>query len=92
MDKLFTIAKNTFVETLRQPVYSIIIIAALLLFFISPSIAMYTMGDDNKLLRELGLSTLFLASLFIAIFAASGAVAEDTGAEDIARMVIKRRI
>jgi ABC-type Na+ efflux pump permease subunit len=77
MSKLFTIAKNTFIETLRQPVYSIIIIAALLLFFISPSITMYTMSDDNKLLRELGLSTLFLASLFIAIFAASGAVAEE---------------
>ncbi len=77
MNKLFTIAKNTFIETLRQPVYSIIIIAALLLFFISPSITMYTMSDDNKLLRELGLSTLFLASLFIAIFAASGAVAEE---------------
>jgi len=77
MNKLFTIAKNTFIETLRQPVYAIIIIAALLLLFISPSIAMYTMSDDNKLLRELGLSTLFLASLFIAIFSASGAVAEE---------------
>ena len=77
MNKLFTIAKNTFIETLRQPVYAIIIIAALLLFTIAPSIAMYTMSDDNKLLRELGLSTLFLASLFIAIFAASGAVAEE---------------
>jgi hypothetical protein len=77
MNKLFTIAKNTFIETLRQPVYAIIIIAALLLFSIAPSIAMYTMSDDNKLLRELGLSTLFLASLFIAIFAASGAVAEE---------------
>jgi ABC-2 type transport system permease protein len=77
MNKLFTIAKNTFVETLRQPIYTIIIFSALLLFIISPSIAMYTMSDDNKLLRELGLSTLFLASLFIAIFAASGAVAEE---------------
>jgi ABC-type transport system involved in multi-copper enzyme maturation permease subunit len=38
---------------------------------------MYTMTDDNKLLRELGLSTLFLSSLFIAIFASSGAVAEE---------------
>jgi len=38
---------------------------------------MYTMSDDNKLLRELGLSTLFLASLFIAIFSASGAVAQE---------------
>lgn len=38
---------------------------------------MYTMSDDSKLLREIGLSTLFLASLFIAIFSASGAVAEE---------------
>ncbi|MHC4117185.1 MAG: ABC-2 transporter permease [Planctomycetota bacterium] len=77
MNKLLTIAKNTFIETLRQPIYSIIIAAALLLLFISPSIAMYTMSDDNKLLREIGLSTLFLTSLFIAIFSASGAVAKE---------------
>jgi len=77
MHKLFTITKNTFIETLRQPVYTVIIIFALFLFFISPSLTMYTMSDDNKLLRELGLSTLFLTSLFIAIFSASGAVAEE---------------
>jgi len=77
MYKLLTIAKNTFIETLRQPVYAIIIIAALLLFIISPALTMYSMSDDNKFLREIGLSTLFLASLFIAIFSASGAVAEE---------------
>ncbi|HOV77985.1 MAG TPA: ABC-2 transporter permease [Sedimentisphaerales bacterium] len=74
MSKLLTIAKNTFVETLRQPVYAVIIAAALLLFLLSPALSMYTMDDDNKLLRELGLSTLFLTSLFVAIFSASGAV------------------
>jgi len=74
---LFTIARNTFIETLRQPVYAIIILAALFLFFFSPSLAMYSLDDDNKLLRELGLSTLFLTSLFVAIFSASGAVAEE---------------
>jgi hypothetical protein len=89
MSKLFTIAKNTFIETLRQPVYLIIIIAALLLFFISPSLAMYTMSDDNKLLRELGLSTLFLTSLFIAIFAASGAVAEEIEDKTIVTVLSK---
>lgn len=77
MNRLLALAKNTFIETLRQPVYSIIIIAALLLFFISPSLTMYTMSDDSKLLREIGLSTLFLTSLFIAIFSASGAVTEE---------------
>ena len=77
MHKLLTLTKNTFIETLRQPVYAIIISAALLLFFVSPSLTMYTLSDDNKLLREIGLSTLFLTSLFIAIFSASGAVAEE---------------
>jgi len=32
------------------------------------------MDDDNKLLRELGLSTLLITSLFVAIFSAAGAV------------------
>jgi ABC-2 type transport system permease protein len=89
MNKLFTISKNTFIEIIRQPVYSIIIIAALILFILSPSIAMYTMDDDNKLLREIGLSTLFLTVLFIAIFSASGAVAEEIETRTISTVLSK---
>ncbi|RKY25253.1 MAG: hypothetical protein DRP62_01755 [Planctomycetota bacterium] len=89
MHKLFTLTKNTFTETLRQPVYAIIILSALLLFFISPSLTMYTMSDDNKLLREIGLSTLFLTSLFIAIFSASGAVAEELERKTIITVLSK---
>ncbi|MFQ6034613.1 MAG: ABC transporter permease [Sedimentisphaerales bacterium] len=89
MHTLFTIAKNTFTETLRQPVYAIILSIALLLFLISPSLTMYTMSDDNKLLREIGLSTLFLTSLFIAIFSASGAVAEEMENKTITTVLTK---
>lgn len=89
MKKLFTLAQNTFIETLRQPVYIIIIIAALLLLLVSPSLTMYTMSDDNKLLREMGLSTLFLTSLFIAIFSASGAVAEEIDNKTILTVLTK---
>ena len=77
MNKLIAITKNTFIETLRQPVYTIIISASILLFILAPSVSMYTMDDDNKMLRELGLSTLFLTGLFIAIFSASAAVSEE---------------
>src|SRR4030042_1649517 len=75
--KLLSIAKNTFIETIRQPVYAVIITAAVFLFIISPSLSMYTMDDDNKMLRELGLSTLFIAGLFIATFSASSAITEE---------------
>ena len=77
MNKLIAITKNTFIETLRQPVYAIIISASVLLFVLAPSITMYTLDDDNKMLRELGLSTLFLTGLFIAIFSASAAISEE---------------
>ena len=77
INKLITIVKNTFTETIRQPIYCVIIVSALFLFFLSPAITMYTMDDDNKLLREIGLSTLFLTGLFISIFSASGAVNEE---------------
>jgi len=50
---------------------------------------MYTMSDDNKLLREIGLSTLFLTSLFIAIFSASGAVAEELENKTITTVLSK---
>ncbi len=89
MLKLLTIARNTFVETLRQPVYAVIIGAALLLFLLSPSLSMYTMDDDNKLLREIGLSTLFLTSLFVAIFSASGAVAVELENKTIMTLLTK---
>ena len=89
MYKLIAIAKNTFVETLRQPVYAVIIVAAMFLFLVSPSLAMYTMDDDNKLLRELGLSTLFLSSLFVAIFSASGAVAVEIENKTILTVLTK---
>ena len=89
MNKLLTIAKNTFIEILRQPVYAIIILSALFLFFISPSLTMYTMSDDNKLLREIGLSTLFMTSLFIAIFSASGAVGEEIENKTITTVLSK---
>jgi ABC-type transport system involved in multi-copper enzyme maturation permease subunit len=75
--KLYSVAKNTFVEIIRQPVYAVIIAAAVLLFIISPSLTMYSLDDDNKLLREIGLSTLFIAGLFISIFSASTAITEE---------------
>jgi len=88
-NKLFTIAKNTFTETLRQPIYAVIITSALFMFILSPSITMYTLDEDVKLLREIGLSTLFLSGLFIAIFSASGAITEEIESKTITTVLSK---
>jgi ABC-2 type transport system permease protein len=87
--KLLTIARNTFIETIRQPVYAVIIVAAMFMFLMSPSLTMYSLNDDNKFLREIGLSTLFLSGLFIAIFAAAGAVTEEIETKTITTVLTK---
>lgn len=89
MDKLYIIAKNTFTQTIRQPIYGVLVGCALLLMLISPSISMYSMSDDNKLLRDMGLSTLFLTGLFIAIFAAAGSIAEEMETKTIITVLSK---
>ena len=87
--KLIIIGKNTFTETLRQPIYTVIISFALLLFLMSPSVTMYTMDEDIKLLREIGLSTLFLVGLFIATFSATSAVTEEVETKTITTVLSK---
>jgi len=88
-NKVLIIAKNTFTETLRQPIYAVILTLAIFLFVISPSITMYTMDEDIKLLREIGLSTLFLSGLFIAIFSAASAVTEEIETKTITTVLSK---
>lgn len=87
--RLLTIAKNTFTETIRQPVYAVIIVFALVLMLLAPSISMYTLDEDIKLLRELGLSTLFLAGLFIAVFASTGTITEEIESGTITTILSK---
>ncbi len=77
LNKILSIARNTFTETIRQPVYAVILVSGILLFLVSPSLTMYSLDNDDKLLLELGLSTLFIAGLFISIFCAANSIAEE---------------
>ena len=89
MLRLLAISKNTFIETLRQPIYAVIIIFSLLLMLLAPAVSMYTLDEDIMLLRELGLSTLFLAGLFIAIFSSTGAITEEIESGTITTVLSK---
>ena len=50
MSQFVAVARNTFLQTLRQPIYGIIVLATLGSLAIEPSITGWTLDDDNKLL------------------------------------------
>ena len=85
MDKLYSIAKTTFVQTVRQPIFSILIAVTFAVLIISVSLAGWTMGggvgefaqSDKMMLISVGLATLLVAGLLIAAFSASSAVSRE---------------
>jgi hypothetical protein len=80
MNQWLAVARNTCLQTMRQPVYGLILVASLGGFALMPSLTGWTLDDDNKMLRDLGLSTLLMQGLFLACFAASQVL--DTEIED----------
>jgi len=86
---LLALVSNTFTETLRQPVYGVIIGGTILLLVFSPSLVMFTMDDDNQLLRDIGLSTLMMAGLLLAVFSASTVVTEEIENRTVLTVVSK---
>lgn len=74
---LIAIITNTFTETLRQPVCAVVIGATILLLIFSPSLTMFTLDDDDQLLKDVGISTLLVAGLLLAVFASTTVVTEE---------------
>jgi len=74
---LIAIITNTFTETLRQPICAVVIAATVLLLIFTPSLTMFTLTDDNQLLKDVGISTLLVAGLLLAVFASTTVVTEE---------------
>ncbi len=89
--KVLTIAANAFRETVRQPVFCILLAIALAMIALSPSFAMFTLYDDVKLVKDMGLSTILLAGLLLAVLSASNVVTEEVRGRT-ALMVVARPV
>lgn len=87
--QIFTIARNTFVESIRQPVFVVLILVASLALFFNVPLAAYTLSDDNKLLIDLGLSTLFLTGLLLAAFTATGVLSQEIENKTVLTVISK---
>ncbi len=91
LGKLAAIAGNAFKETVRQPVFCILVGIALVTIALSPTFAMFTLFDDVKLVKDMGLSTILLAGLLLAVLSASNVVTEEVRGKT-ALMVVARPV
>lgn len=93
-----TIAKNTLIEAIRQPVFLILVLVAGLLQVLNTWITGFSMGyrrvpgevtGDDKLLLDIGLSTIFVCGTLLAAFIATAAVSREIENKTILTVVSK---
>ncbi len=82
MIRLWSICKNTFAQTVRQPIFGVLILVTFAILLTSLPLSGWTMGTnyretDQKMFESVGLSTLLLSGLLIAAFSASSVLARE---------------
>lgn len=89
VQRIWLIASNTFVETIRQPVFCLILLIAGYLIGFSPCLAMFTMLENLKLVQDMGLATLFLAGLALAVFSSYTVVTQEIEKRTVLTLMAK---
>lgn len=97
LSQLFTIARNTFVESVRQPVLLLLVLASGLLQVFNTWTAAFSMGrtssaevyGDNKMLLDIGLATIFGAGVVMAAFLATAVVSSEIERKTMLTVVSK---
>lgn len=87
--QLVTIGRNTFIESIRQPIFSVLTLVAIIGLVLNPMLSMFTIDDDNKLMIDMGMSTLFIAGLLLAAFTATGVLAHEIENKTVLTVVSK---
>jgi len=77
MRNLVKIAVNAFRESLREPVYCLMLLAALLLIGHYPSAAIFVFSEQLKLVVDSSMATGLLFGLIVAVLCASNTVARE---------------
>ncbi len=89
LEQLLAIARNTFLESIRQPVVLVVCVAATILIVLTNPFSAWTMQDDQRMFVDIGLSTVFLATAVLAAFLATNVLSREIENRTVLTVVSK---
>jgi hypothetical protein len=75
--QITTIARNAFFESIRQPIVLVLVIASTLLLLLASPLSAFTMENDQRMLIDIGLATVFMTGMLLSIFVASNVLGQE---------------
>jgi len=98
MNPLLAIARNAFVESLRQPIVLVMVLLCGIFQYFNTALSAYSMSyrsvagevtGDDKLLFDIGMGTVFLCGILIAAFIATAIVSREIDNKTVLTVVSK---
>ena len=89
LEQLFAIARNTLLESIRQPIVLVVCAAATILVVMSNPFSAWTMQDDQRMFVDIGLSTVFLSTAVLASFIATNVITREIDNRTVLTVVSK---
>lgn len=77
IEQTLAIIRNTFLESIRQPIMLVLLVVATLALVLSGPLAAFTMDDDDRMLIDIGLATIFLCGALLAAFIATNVLGRE---------------
>ncbi len=84
-----TVATKTARECVRQPIYLIVLGVSAGLIAVSPSFALFSLFENEKLVKDMGMATILLAGLLLAATSASSALSDEIESRTIFQVLSK---
>ena len=92
-----TIARNTFVESVRQPIFFILLLLSAIFQVFNTLLSAYSMGfteetevfGDDKMLLDMGLATVLVCATMLAAFIATAVLSEEIENKTVLTVVSK---
>lgn len=89
LEQFLAITRNTFLESVRQPILLVVAGAATLLIVLCNPFSAWTMRDDQRMFIDLGLATVFLATAVLSAFIATNVLAREIDNRTVLTVVSK---
>jgi ABC-type transport system involved in multi-copper enzyme maturation permease subunit len=89
MNVILTIARNTFKEVLRDKVFYNLFVFALLMIGSALLLGTLTIGEQSKLIKDIGLASIDLFGVLIAIFVGVGLISKEIEKRTIYTIIAK---
>jgi ABC-type transport system involved in multi-copper enzyme maturation permease subunit len=87
--QLLAIVRNTFLESIRQPIYIVLLLGQGLITALLVSIAAFSMSDDNKLFLDMCIGAIFSCSVVLAAFLATSVLSKEIDNKTVLTIVSK---